>query len=254
MKYFALLFVLLTGCQASYTPPEITAIAHAGGGIHGKRYTNSMEALNYNYKRGFELFEIDFIWTTDNQMACLHDWDRTPKWLLNYQDEKPLSLEQFNQLTNEELGLTPCNLERLNQWLKKHPNSYIVTDIKGSNMNGLTLISEQIDDFQHRVIPQIKQPEEFKLSRDLGYRTIIWTLYSFKGDNDAVVKHAQNLDLFAITMPPHRAKQGLGNQLKPLAVPTYVHTINDLKEARDYQNTYGLTSVYTDFLNMDLNE
>ncbi|KAA3645925.1 MAG: amidohydrolase [Proteobacteria bacterium] len=213
-----------------------------------------MEALDYTYDRGFELFEIDFIWTSDNHLVCLHDWDRTPKWLLNYHDEKPLSLDEFNQLKNDEFDLTPCNIDRLNQWLKSHPNTYIVTDIKHDNIKGLTLISQQIDDYKNRIIPQIYQPEEYQPSRDLGYRHNIWTLYRFQGDQDAVLKHAAEMDLFAITMPKTRAEKGLAIALKPLNIPTYVHTINKLDEAKNYQNTYGLTSVYTDVLTIDLSE
>lgn len=254
MKHVTLIIIVITliGCQPSIPQPEITAIAHAGGGIYGKTYTNSIEALTHNYERGFELFEIDFIWTSDNNLACLHDWDRTPKWLLNYYDESPLSLQEFNQLKNDEMGLTPCNLDRLNEWLVTHPNSYIVTDIKVRNMEGLKLISQSIQNFDARVIPQIKQPEEESQAFKLGYKTLIWTLYSFKDNNQAVLDHAKKMDLFAITMPPHRAKQGLAHMLAPLKIPTYVHTINNWDEAHNYQKEFGLTSVYTDFLTKDL--
>jgi len=254
MKLLLFLILFLSGCQTSNPPPDITAIAHAGGIIHGKGYTNSLEALNYTFDRGFELFEIDFIWTSDNQLVCLHDWDRTPKWLLNYHDEKPLTLDEFNQLKNDEFNLTPCNINRLNQWLYSHPGTYIVTDIKHDNIKGLDLISQQIDDYSNRIIPQIYQPEEYQQSRDLGYRFLIWTLYRFQGNQEDVVKQAEKMSLFAITMPKTRAEKELAIALKPLGIPTYVHTINKLDEAKNYQIKYGLTSVYTDVLTMDLSE
>lgn len=254
MKILPLIILLLAGCQPDNPPPEITAIAHAGGIIHGKGYTNSIEALDNTYNRGFELFEIDFVWSSDNQLVCLHDWDRTPKWLLNYHGEKPLSLDEFNQLKNDEFNLTPCNIDRLNQWLKSHPNAYIVTDIKHDNIKGLNLITRQINNYKDRIIPQIYQPHEYQPIRDLGYRFIIWTLYKFQGDQDLVLKHAAEMDLLAITMPKTRAEKGLATSLKPLGIPTYVHTINKLDEVILYKTQYGLSSVYTDVLSKDLSE
>lgn len=50
-------------------------VAHAGGGIYQKTYTNSYEALDYNAKSGFQYFELDFSFTKDNRLVCLHDWE-----------------------------------------------------------------------------------------------------------------------------------------------------------------------------------
>ena len=244
--------LLLQGCD-NHPKPTVTAIAHAGGGINGKTYTNSFQALDFNYAKGFELFEIDFSWTSDNQLVCLHDWDKTPKWLLNYHDEKSLSLKEFNQLLHPELELKPCDLEGLNQWLLNHPKAFIVTDIKHNNLQGLELINRTIKNAKYKVIPQIYQPDQYQPTIDLGYPFIIWTLYQFPGDNKAAVKAYKQMDLFAITMPQHRAKQGLAKILNEPEIPTYVHTINNLAEAKNYQNKYGLSSVYTDFLTKDLN-
>ena len=245
-----LVLLALLACH-QHTTPKLSAIAHAGGGIEGKSYTNSLQALNFNYERGFILFEIDFSWTTDNQLVCLHDWDRTPKWLLNYHEEKPLSLSQFNTLENEKIKLKPCDLNSLNKWLADHPKAYVVTDIKGRNLEGLALILNTIKNAEHRVIPQFTQPEHYQPVKEMGFKSLIWTLYNYKGTNKSVQTEAIKMDLFAITMPPHRAKQGLA-KLLPAEIPTYVHTINKLFEAKDYQNTFGLTSVYTDFLEADL--
>ncbi len=49
-------------------------IAHAGGEIDGHTYTNSLEALNLNYKKGFRLFELDIHETSDHKYVAVHDW------------------------------------------------------------------------------------------------------------------------------------------------------------------------------------
>ena len=51
---------------SEYIQDTMRFIAHAGGSIDGHRYTNSLEALNENYQKGFRLFELYIIKTKDN--------------------------------------------------------------------------------------------------------------------------------------------------------------------------------------------
>ena len=52
---------------------------------------------------------------------------------------------------------------------------------------------------------------------------------------------------YAITMPKIRAKSGLARELAKKA-PTYVHTVNSVREMHEYKKNYGITEIYTDFL------
>ena len=49
-------------------------IAHAGGGIDGKTYTNSLEALNNSINNSFKLIELDLLVTDDNKIVAQHDF------------------------------------------------------------------------------------------------------------------------------------------------------------------------------------
>lgn len=242
---------LLSALAASQ--PKITPIAHAGGGIQSSTYTNSFEALNLNYSKGFKLFELDLVWTTDNQLVCLHDWKTTPIWLLDYERKKPVSLKQFHALDQLRTDVTLCDLSSLNQWLQAHPKALIVTDIKNQNIKGLRLALKAIENAENRLIPQFTQPEEYQTIKNMGFKSIIWTLYKYRGSGDSVVEFAKNMQLFAISMPPYKAKSGLAQNINTLGIPTYVHTVNDLKEALELQNNYGVSAVYTDFLPPDYN-
>jgi hypothetical protein len=55
--------------------PRLSAprIAHAGGAIGHLAVTNSYNALNFNFDRGFRYFELDFSLTRDGNYVCLHD-------------------------------------------------------------------------------------------------------------------------------------------------------------------------------------
>ena len=61
--------------QPTLIPPRL--IAHGGGSYEDLTYTNSWQALDANYEKGFRLFEIDLSWTADNQLALIHDWEKT---------------------------------------------------------------------------------------------------------------------------------------------------------------------------------
>lgn len=49
-------------------------IAHAGGGIDGKSYTNSLEAVEKSIKNGFKLIELDLLVTDDDKIIAAHDF------------------------------------------------------------------------------------------------------------------------------------------------------------------------------------
>ena len=103
-------------------------IAHAGGEINGKRYTNSLEALNNSYQNGLRLFELDIIKTSDGHFVAAHDW-KNWKSKVNYpdKDKQPVSLDEFlkNKIVNK---YTPMSMNEINSWFSKHTDAILVTD------------------------------------------------------------------------------------------------------------------------------
>ncbi|MDB4184047.1 glycerophosphodiester phosphodiesterase family protein [Alphaproteobacteria bacterium] len=49
-------------------------IAHAGGGINGETYTNSLEALQKSINNNYKLIELDLLVTSDKKLLAYHDW------------------------------------------------------------------------------------------------------------------------------------------------------------------------------------
>lgn len=101
-------------------------IAHAGGSIDGKTYTNSLEALNLSYSKGFKLFEIDITKTRDGHWVANHDWNSW-KTKTNFTGMIPPTLKEFQE--NKLYGkFTPMNIDMINQWFSEHPDAILVTD------------------------------------------------------------------------------------------------------------------------------
>ena len=236
----------LLGLKPNFRPLRI---AHAGGGIDGKTYTNSLEALDYNVKKGFLYFELDFSFTKDKRLVCIHDWRNSFNRTFGFWPKEKPTLATFELLVKNKSDYQQCTLETLANWMKQNTSSFIITDIKENNLQGLKIISENIPDFERRIVPQIYDPHNYDEVKRKGYKQIIWTLYRYDGSNDDVLAWADKFDgPFAVTMPKNRAKSDLPRKLAEKRIPTYVHTVNTLEEANEFVNDFGVTEIYTDFL------
>jgi len=228
---------------------NVKRIAHAGGGIDGDTYTNSLEAANYNYDLGFRYFELDFTVTSDNRLVCLHDWEGSFERSFDLPPRGRVTYDEFLRLADEHARYSIFTLDRLAQWMDEHPDAVIVTDIKEQNPEMLKVIAETLPNFSSRVIPQIYQPENFARVKALGFSQVIWTLYLYRGSNESVLEWVSRFEEpCAVTMPPARAKTDLPQRLSELNVPTYVHTINTEEAATYYLVEQGVTEIYTDVL------
>lgn len=101
-------------------------IAHAGGEIKGNKYTDSLEALNHSYKKGFRLFELDIIKTKDDIYVAAHDWEHWSN-ITNYKGTLPPTLREFkkHKIKNK---FTPLDINDINHWFNEHPDAILITD------------------------------------------------------------------------------------------------------------------------------
>ena len=253
-NYFAgmLILMLIGNAQANGGGNQFQAlrIAHAGGALGKATYTNSYQALEANLQKGFRYFEIDFVFTSDDRIVCLHDWKANFTRTFGFETEQRLSFEAFEKLVGENPKFTNCTLEGLASWLDEHPAAMVVTDVRGDNLKALKLIFDKLPDAGKRVIPQIYDPQHFETVRDMGFEQIIWTLYRYRGSNYQVIQWADEWDgaKVAITMPKSRASTALPSALKDRGIPTYVHTINKPEERDEFLTQFSVTEIYTDFL------
>lgn len=60
----------------SYNWTKYKYVAHALGGVGGKTYTNSPQALEHNYNKGFRVFEVDLDLSSDDELIAWHSFDK----------------------------------------------------------------------------------------------------------------------------------------------------------------------------------
>ena len=252
MKLYAIViitFFLLWSSPGYANNFKAYRVAHAGGGINGKRYTNSYEALDNNIKNGFLYFEIDFSFTDDNQLVCLHDWGKSFRQKFRLSPKERLTLDEFKFVVREFSEYENCTLDGLAAWMKENPSAVIITDVKDDNIKALALIHKAIPHASVRVIPQVYYPENFRKIKEIGYDSIIWTLYRYRASVEDVLFFVDSFyGSFAITMPKSAAVTVLPKELARKGISSYVHTVNNENEMLAYFNEFGITEIYTDFL------
>lgn len=220
-------------------------IAHAGGIVGKSTYTNSKDAMDLSYNNGIRLMEIDFEWTTDNKLVCIHSWNELVEELFNV-PIRQYSYEEFNKLEmiNGWQQLTP---DILAKWLEDHSDAYLVTDIKRKSVDALKILSDSYPHLIERIIPQIYNFDQYDKVLDLGYKNIILTLYMTNNTDKEIIDFAREHKLFAITMPKKQAETSLPKKLNELGIYIYTHTMNDDELIEDYIGN-GVSGFYTDVL------
>jgi len=220
-------------------------VAHGGGAIYDRAQTNSLEALNYSYKKGFRFFELDFEWTADEKMFLIHDWKCYIEALFSaeekiYTEQEVRKLKMIN-------NLTPLFIDDLVAWMISHPDAYVITDIKRDNIRGLKEISTNYSTVRANFIPQIYSFEEYQEVKKMGFKNIILTLYLSNYTNEEVIDFLTHSKVFALTIPDDRVTKKFVKELNKLKIFTFVHTVNDIKLKNELAEL-GVDGFYTDLL------
>jgi glycerophosphoryl diester phosphodiesterase len=158
----------------STSPVEAKLVAHAGGAVRGLTYTNSRDALDENYAKGYRVFELDFEWTTDDRLVLVHDWRHTssqfgvPPHVFSYKEFVGRTRrDKLHQLTFEDL----------HEWLRDHRDAFVVTDTKSSNELLLEYLRKNGGDILPQLIIQIYRLSELHTARQLNPRAVWLTVY-----------------------------------------------------------------------------
>ncbi|MDP8230935.1 MAG: glycerophosphodiester phosphodiesterase family protein [Candidatus Gorgyraea atricola] len=220
-------------------------VAHGGGIVYGIAGSNSLEALNHNYKKGFMFFELDFEWTTDEEMVLIHDWDFFVNELFSV-EEKRYSLEEFRKFKMVK-DLTQLPIDDLIIWMTSHSDAYVVTDIKKDNIRGLEEIFSDYPAVRDNFIPQIYSFEEYQKVKDIGFKHIILTLYASDYSNEEVIDFLTSNKVSALTMRDNKATKRFIKELDELDIFTFVHTVNDI-DLKNELAELGVDGFYTDSL------
>ena len=235
-------------------------IAHAMGGIDGITYSNSMEAFQLNYSKGFRVFEVDLMLTADKKVVAFHEGLEE-----EYGLDRPVSEISARQFKNTKYhgSYTPLNLADIVELLSSHPDAVIVPDVKSDFETAYRVIIRDVGDrdpaLLDRIVPQIyNKGDYFTLKKLHDFERIIFTLYRIPLTSRiklvnywigrGIVRFLSGKeDIVAVTMSRLRfLKSGLlVRSLQRMNRDVLVHTLNDEKVISQYLSL-GATGIYTD--------
>lgn len=237
-------------------------IAHAMGGIEDMTYTNTRDAFIANYEKGTRVFEVDLLLSKDDQLIARHEWGQFFTNMLRQQDgiseERSgavWSAEEFKQ-AKVDGRYEPLFWDDIVELLAEYPDIYIVTDTKQIKPEEIDSIFAKIVDstkrkdpnLLERIVPQIyNQPMLGQIKQYYPFDSVIYTLYQSQDSDRQVVNFARSNGIAAVTVSEGRVNEQLVKSLKRAGIPTYVHTINDMKLVSDYKKM-GVYGFYSDFL------
>lgn len=246
-------------------PPAWTShalIAHAMGSVDQNLYTNSLEAFQQNYTKGYRVFEVDLQLTTDGYLVSRHDWgsylyDRFEQSLPRSEMDKPLKLNQILKLPI--LGkYQAMSFEQIAELMQNYPDIWIVTDTKGTTpeeirqqFSAIIRAAQGKEEVLARVIPQLYSRDMLAWVESVhSFPSYIYTLYQSKDSDEEVLDFVRaNNRIDAITIPGERVESLIPfiSRLASLRVPVYANTINEAEAVRSLEAA-GVYGFYSDSL------
>lgn len=230
-------------------------VAHAFGEIDGINYTNSLEAFELSYEKGFRIFEVDLIETSDGFLVGRHDWLEYTANILEQDFNGVQTLSQFKDspVIN---NLTLLTFTEIVDLLEKYDDVLLVLDTKGTTKEEIiSTYSKIINEVKEkdvslldRIIPQIYNRDMFYTIKEIhDFKTIWYTLYMDRIDDKDLLDFVYKNGIHAVVMSENRYNPELIEKLNNIGVYSYVHTINDINKARNLIEN-GVTGLYTDSL------
>lgn len=228
----------------AFEPNNNRYIAHAGGEVDGVKSTNTKNALDQNYKKGFRLFELDIIETSDGQLVAAHDWKMWARFT-DYTGALPPSHAEF--MKHKIYGdYTTLDLNGINAWFAAHPDAILVTD----KVNDPIAFANQFVDKDRLIMELFSQMAIEEASRN-GIQAMISQdpLLKIVGDKLNYLA-VNNVKYVALSRRIIADKTKLMLQLKEQGIKVYVYNVNfDAGKDEKYvqENEIGLVyGMYAD--------
>lgn len=232
-------------------------IAHAMGGIDGKDYTNSRQAMEYNYKRGFRVFEVDINLSSDDELIAWHSFskDNLKKMKINtkYSSKRP-TLSEFKKLKPYGKYNTMSFRDIVN-YMEEHRDMYIIIDSKSTKDANIRKIYEKVvreasGNVLSRIIPQAYNDSTYKRILNVhNFDSMIFTCYTMNKVNEDRITNLCALNgIKALTIDQKLYTKSLVDKCNAKGIKLYMNTYNN-KKTVDKLRKNGVYGFYTDFLN-----
>lgn len=224
----------------AYKKDTTRFIAHAGGKIGDFTYTNSLEALNDSYNKGFRYFELDIIETKEGEFVAAHDWKYWAE-VTDYKKILPPTKLDFLQYPIRE-KYTPMDMKQINLWFKEHSDAILVTD----KINKPVKFSSQFIE-KKRLMMELFTWDAVKEATKEGIKSaIVSEIVLKKSDNKALTKlKEQKVNTVAVSRNFLNKNSKLIQDLKKNNIKVFIYSLYyNFENQEDYFVKYELDKVY----------
>ena len=140
-------------------------IAHAGGVIDGKVYTNSLEAMERSKQRGYKYIELDMIAnkSSNDKIVAMHDCGRFYNMSLKKCNEK-LDFEKDKLLGKYSI----LDDEKILKFFSENEDLWLVTD----KIDDFLLLDEKFGKIKNRMLVEVFSYKKYIEARKFGFENI----------------------------------------------------------------------------------
>ncbi|MEZ8410197.1 glycerophosphodiester phosphodiesterase family protein [Vibrio splendidus] len=217
-------------------------IAHAGGGINGLKYTNSLEAMEQSIEHGFKMVELDLLISSDGRIVAVHDW-KTFHEMTNSNNTGSISSKEFESKIIYDKYKT-LNISTAIDILDKN-DVVLVTD----KIKNLVLLSKYIIDKDKSII-EVFSIDKYNEAIDLGFNNVALNIVL----NTPFI--LDWIDLNKIKAVTYRGDNlgSLGSEYKKaielsnMGVSSMIYSTNDLDLDGIKASGIGNFALYVDFV------
>lgn len=217
-------------------------IAHAGGGINGLKYTNSLEAMEQSIEHGFKMIELDLLISSDGRIVAVHDWKSFHE-MTNSNNTGSISYKEFVSKTIYDKYKT-LNISTAIDILDEN-DVVLVTD----KIKNLALLSKYIIDKDKSII-EVFSIDKYNEAIELGFNNVALNIDL----NTPFI--LEWIDLNKIKAVTYRGDNlgSLGSEYKKaielsnMGVSSMIYSTNDLDLEGIKASGIGNFALYVDFV------
>lgn len=237
-------------------------VAHALGGLSvptpdgGTRvytYTNSREAFEQNYAKGYRVFEVDLRMTSDGVLVARHDW--SAESFANLGQRYPGHVPTYAEFMATKIHgrFTPLSVADLAQLMREHPNAYIITDTKTTAVISVQKTMRELcrqlgpdrDVLAKRIIIQIYDEWVLGAVRSVyPFENIAYTLHKTSTTRIRALRFAKKNGIQLIVCKFSAYDRSLASQIHAMGMASAVHSTNSASEVRRLRG-YGTDLVFS---------
>lgn len=226
-------------------------IYHACGAVDGLNYTNSREALEETLSAGHRLVEVDFRFTLDEHLVCVHEWYD----LKGIKDCCYLDVFLGTKIMGE---YTPMTAEDIVQYMIQYPDLYIIVDTKEYGIAGvvaelINLCGYDSSVAERFIIQCYTRGDKAKITDVYPFpeENFLFSVYKFGSNRvDSILQICQDEGISVVAVHNGRWSEETMARFLDAGCIVFEHTVNEvsLVETSLKKGVYGF---YTDSLQQD---